>query len=123
MLINDKHILLFTGIPLIAASFCIKFKNVNASHLHVISAMAGITFSILIPKIKDMCTMLPSSLAIFSMLAHCYQANNMLGMAGAALYAVSSTLVGTSGHIFGVLRVNVFHYCLAIANIAFLNAL
>lgn len=111
------------GIPLIAAAFCIKYRKFNASQLHVISAMAGITFSILLPKIKDACTMLPSSLAIFSILLHCIDSGNMLGVAGAALYAISSTLVGTSGHIFGIQRVNVFHYCLVIGNIAFYNAL
>lgn len=108
---------------MIAAAFCMKYQKAHSAQLHVISAVAGITFSLIFPKIHDVCTRFPSSLAIFSILLHCYQAGNLLGVVGACMYAVSGTLIGASGYIVGIRRVDVFHYCLVIGNTAFFKAL
>ena len=47
----------------------------------------------------------------------------MPGMVGAVLYAISGTLIGTTGYIVGFKCVDVFHYFLALANIALIQAL
>ena len=79
--------------------------------------------SILLPKFKDACTHFASTLAILSILFQSFAADNILAMAGAILYAVASTVVGTSGYFLGYLRIDIFHYFLVAANIVFVRAL
>ena len=111
------------GIPLIAASFSYKYRSTYGTELHVITGVAGVTFSILLPKSKDACTHFASTLAILSILLQSFHANNILGMGGAVLYAVASVVVGTSGYLMGYLRIDIFHYLLVAGNICFVRAL
>jgi hypothetical protein len=73
--------------------------------------------------LKDACTHFASTLAILSILFQSYEADNVLAMAGAILYVVASTVIGTSGYLLGHLRIDIFHYFLVVANIAFVRAL
>jgi hypothetical protein len=111
------------GIPLIAASFSIKYRSDYGSQLHIISSIAGIMLSILLPKFKDAYTHFASTLAILSILFQSFRADNVVAMAGAILYAVASTIIGTAGYLIGYLRIDIFHYFLVVANIAFVRAL
>ena len=79
--------------------------------------------SILFPKFKDACTHFASTLAILSILFQSFRADNVVAMAGAILYAVASTVIGTAGYLIGYLRIDIFHYFLVVANIAFVRAL
>lgn len=116
-------LLLLIGIPLIAASFSIKYKSSYGSELHIVSGVAGIILSILLPRFKNACTNFASTLAILSILFQSFHAENVLGMAGSILYTVASIVVGTSGYFMGYLCVDIFHYFLVAANIVFVKAL
>ena len=114
---------MFPGVPLIAASFSIKYRSSNGFQLHIISSIAGTILSVILPKLKDACTHFASTLAILSILFQSFAADNITAMAGAILYAVASTIVGTSGSFLGYLRIDIFHYFLVVANIAFVRGL
>ena len=111
------------GVPLIAASFSIKYRSNYGFELHLITGIGGMLLSIFLPKIKDACTSFASILAVLSILFQSFNADNVLAMSGAILYALASTVIGTSGHLIGYLRIDIFHYFLVVANIALVRAL
>ena len=111
------------GVPLIAASFSIKYRSNYGLELHLITGIGGMMLSIFLPKFKDACTNFASILAVLSILFQSFHANNVLAVSGAILYALASTVIGTSGYLIGYLRIDIFHYFLVAANIVFVKAL
>ena len=64
-----------------------------------------------------------SAVAMLTVLLQSFVNFNLYGIIGVALFAIAALIVKTEGNIFFLLRVDVFHYMLAVANIALLKGL
>ena len=61
--------------------------------------------------------------AMLTVLLQSFVNFNLYGIIGVTLFAIAALIVKTEGTIFFLLRVDVFHYMLAVANVALLKGL
>jgi hypothetical protein len=112
------------GMSLIASSYHRQeiLSKVANGHLAL-----GLALAILGPYLADeaiaKATELVSSLAVLSIICITGIRFNVLGLIGALLYAVSGLVIGVEGTYRSVPRVDLFHYALAVGNIALLMGL
>lgn len=92
--------------------------------MHIAAALALILLQGQLPEDSlSKATEAVSSAAILSTLLLAALMFNPYGIIGSVLYVVAGIVVGTKGALYGVPCVDIFHYVLAIANIALMMGL
>ena len=74
-------------------------------------------------KTKDQVTTLVTVASLVSIIGICLTVFNPHGLIGAALYILAGQFIGVTGTWNGFARVDLFHYALALGNVAFMMAL
>lgn len=106
------------------------YNYYTMANLHIAAGLAAVFvqyINVMSQKYLNMVTEVVSSGAVISTLVYCIIAINPYGIIGTVLYAIAGLYIGTAGRMrlvnFWVLRVDIFHYLLAVGNIALLMGL
>lgn len=112
------------GMPFMAAAYYRQEYISIFANGHVASGIAMvIARNYLTEDIRMTTTDLVSGGAVVSTLFLSIYYFNPFAIIGAAIYAVSGLVIGTSGELWGIPRVDLFHYGLVVGNIAFMCGL
>jgi len=127
-LLNTHEFLSWTatvlGISCLAAAYHRVYLNVITANIHLALALAMCLLrGSLEERPLSICTEAVSSGAIVSILILSAFYNNPYAIIGSVAYALAGLLIGVKGHIYSVLRVDVFHYILAVANVSLMIGL
>lgn len=111
------------GVPLLGVGFAHHSIPimVNLNVLFVIGAIVASRF--VDEKLRKMLTEAASGFGMLTIILVCLRHFNLYGLIGAAAYITSGLVIGSEGHLHGVPRVDLLHYCLAVGNIFFRMAL
>ena len=112
------------GMSYLAAAYYRQEDISIFANLHVALAFALVlTKRHLSEKACQLATELISGIGLISVLLFSIFKFNPYGIIGAALYMTASLVIKTEGYLYGIRRVDVFHYMLAVANVSLLLGL
>ena len=111
------------GVPLLGVGFAHNSIPimVNLNFFFVIGAVVASRF--VDEKLRKLLTEAASGFGMLTIILVCLHRFNLCGLIGAAAYVASGLVIGSEGHLHGVLRVDILHYILAIGNVFFRMAL
>ncbi|CAH1780569.1 unnamed protein product [Owenia fusiformis] len=112
------------GVPALGAAYCQHVELNSLANVHYALGIAAIiSWNVLNYKLQNLASTAVGGVALLSIAVICCLKFNPTGIIGAVLYVVAGLVIGIEGTLFGVLRVDWFHYALAVANIALMLGL
>ncbi len=112
------------GLSCIAAAYYRSQGIPIVANAHIACAIAVVMLrSQLSENVLHVATEIVSSGAVVSTLLLSLLMFNPFGIIGAMVYAVAGLVIGTEGDLYGILRVDLFHYALVLGNIALMMGL
>ena len=112
------------AVPYIAAAYHRQEESQFISTIHLASGFLLVaSHKLLSQSTKAIATEAVSSYAVISVLALCLLKANYAGFLGSVCYILGGALIGTKGFLFGIPRVDLFHYVIAVANHALMLGL
>ena len=112
------------GMSYLSAAYYRQEDIAVLANVHVALAFAMVLMRrYLTVKGRTVATEVISGFAVVSLLVFSIFRFNPYGIIGGALYAISGQIVGTQGTMYGIPRVDVFHYLIAVANISLMLGL
>lgn len=112
------------GVPMIATGFCEAYKTTTMGNKIIIFALIVILTTRFLPQdMRELTTQAVSGFAMLTIMILSVMHSNWFGLTAAVLYVVAGAVIGAEGHLFGLPRVDLLHYVLALANLLFLYAL
>ena len=112
------------ALPLLASAYHRQNNILVLANAHVASGLSIILLkNYLTEKAVDMATEAVSTAAVVSIgLLNLVQFNPH-GIIGAVIYAISGLVIGVEGDLYGIPRVDLFHYAFVLGNIALMMGL
>ena len=112
------------GMSYLAAAYYRQHDISVFANVHVALAFAMVLLRrYLTEKARGIATEVISGFAVVSLLVFSIFQFNPYGIIGAALYVISGLIIGTEGQLYGIQRVDIFHYLLAVGTISLMLGL
>ena len=110
------------GLPCIAVGFHHLHGATWAANIHMATAIAAVSLRhrAVSGKALEIVSVIVSNGAVLSILALTIMTSNIYGILGTVIYTISGLVIKTTGAWVGIPRVDLFHYALALGNVALL---